>query len=300
MEKFASKVYGSQEGRHALHGLYRKYLAAVGVPLTERMAPTRFGLTHVVLYGNPAGRPVLMFGGMNALNPVIAAPFLRGLDMNRILLIVPDPTGSVGFSAEETAPVSGRETGEWVCQLMDALELSCVAVLGYSFGATTALQFCVSSVLRVERLLLVMPSGILRTPSSKLSKLRRLAGKNEQSLTDRLVARALVPLMPFPNDTLSGMTRMLLLHSRIKKEGRKPVRKSKLRKLNAPVCVVAEKSDVLFPGQKVAGRAKKIFPQLAEVRLLTTGAHYGLFREDTSEGVEECFAAMSAFLDGEL
>ncbi|MDR1330478.1 MAG: alpha/beta hydrolase [Tannerella sp.] len=299
MEKFASKVYRSREGRHLLHNLYRKRLTAVGVPVTERMVTTRFGHTHVVLYGNPAGRPVLMFYGKNAINPVVASPFLRGLDMKRILLIVPDPAGCVGFSTEEKAPASDREHGEWACQVMDALELPRAVVLGYSFGAMMALQLCVSSVLRVERLLLVTPSCILRTPASRVSRLTRLAGKDGQTLTDRLVAKTLAPLMPFPHDGLIEMTRMILLHSEIKKEGRTPVRKSKLKKLNAPVYVVAEESDCLFPGQKVIGRAKKIFPQLGGTRLLTTGSHYGFFRDEASESVEECFAAMSAFLTGD-
>ncbi|MDR0758215.1 MAG: alpha/beta hydrolase, partial [Tannerella sp.] len=195
----------SREDRHILHNLYRMRLMDIDVPVTERMVETRFGDTHVVLYGNPAGKPVLMFYGKNAINPLVASPFVRGLDMNRLRLIVPDPPGCVGFSAGTKSPLSDREHGEWAVQVMNRLELPCVAVLGYSFGAMMALQLCMVSLLRVERLLLVTPSCILRTPASRISKLMRPAGKDRQSLTDQAVRKMLAPVMPFPHDGLTEM-----------------------------------------------------------------------------------------------
>lgn len=295
-ETFASEVYKSQEGKHLLHNLYRKYLIAIDVPVTERVVETRFGDTHITLYGNPEGNPVLAFYGKNAINPLIMRPFIRGLDLNRIQLIVPDPIGCAGFSAEGKSILSDREHGEWGIQVMRALELSCVAVLGYSFGAMMALQLCMTSLLSIERLLLVTPSSILRTPSSRISKLIHLAKKDEQSLTDQLIGKALSPVMPFPNDDLTEMTRMILLHAKIKQEGKKPVRKSKFKKLKAPVYVVAEESDYLFPGRKLIKKAKEIFHQSNDSQLLSMGSHCGFFNDETAANLKESFDAMSAFL----
>ncbi|MDR1601314.1 MAG: alpha/beta hydrolase [Tannerella sp.] len=296
MKKF--KTCKSREGRNILHNLYRKYLAVIDVPVTEQMVETRFGDTHVALYGNPAGKPVLMFYGKNAINPLVASPFIRGLDMSRLRLIVPDPPGCIGFSAETKSPLSDREHGEWAVQVMDALELPCVAVLGYSFGAMMALQLCMLSLLRVERLLLVTPSCILRTPAPKISKLMRPAGKDRQSLTDQTVRKMLAPVMPFPHDGLTEMARMIMLHAKTGKEGTKPVRRSKLKKLNAPVYVVAEESDYLFPGRKLVKRANKIFPHIGSVHLLSTGSHCGLFYEENAGDLKNCFDSLSAFLAG--
>jgi pimeloyl-ACP methyl ester carboxylesterase len=292
-----SGIYKSQEGRHILHNLYRKYLMAINAPVTEQMVETRFGDTHITLYGNPSGKPVLVFYGKNALNPLIVSPFIHGLDMNRLRLIVPDPPGCIGFSAERKSPLSCREYGEWAAQVMDMLKLSCVSVLGYSFGAMIALQLCMSSLLRVERLLLFTPACILRTPSSKISKLMRPTGKkDEQSLTCQSVRKMLAPIMPFPHDSLTEMARTILLHAKIEKEGKKLVRKSSLKKLNAPVYIVAEESDYLFPGRKLIKRARKIFPQTGGSRLLSTGSHWGFFHEETTENMKECFDNMSEFL----
>jgi len=295
-ETFASEIYKSQEGRHLLHNMYRKYLIAIDVPVTERMVETRFGDTHITLYGNPAGNPVLAFYGKNAINPLIMRPFIRGLDMNRIQLIVPDPIGCVGFSAEGKTILSDREHGEWGIQVMNALELSHVAVLGYSFGAMTALQLCMTSLLSINRLLLVTPSSILRTPSSRILKLTHPAKKDKQLITDQLIRKTLLPVMPFSNDDLTEMTRMILLHAKIKKEGKKPVRKNKFKKLNAPVYVVAEESDYLFPGRKLIRKAKKIFHQPIDAQLLSMGSHYEFFNDEAAENLKEYFDAMSAFL----
>ncbi|MDR2119257.1 MAG: alpha/beta hydrolase [Tannerella sp.] len=292
-----SRLYKSREGRHILHNLYRANLLSIDVPVTERMVETRFGDTHVVLYGNPDGKPVLTFYGKNAINPLIVSPLIRGLDTTRLRLIVPDPPGCIGFSAERRAPLSDREYGEWAAQVMNGLKLSSVAVLGYSFGAMMALRLCTTSLLRAERLLLVTPSSVVRTSSSKIAKLMQPDCKNnERPLPEPAVRKMLAPVMPFHHDALTEMARTILLHAKIEKEGKKPVRKSKLKKFKAPVYIVAEESDYLFPGRKLIRRAKKIFPQLGGVRLLSTGSHWGLFREETTESLKECFDNMSNFL----
>ncbi|MDR1454247.1 MAG: alpha/beta hydrolase [Tannerella sp.] len=292
--KYESEVYRSREGRHLLHNLYRKLLAELNVPLAERMVKTDFGDTHVMLYGHPAGRPVLVFYGEYALNPLAVRPLVRGLDLNRFRLIVPDPVGQVGFSTEKRLSFSRAEYGEWACQVMDALELSAAPVLGCSFGAGIALQLCETSVLRIERLLLVMPSGLAGV--STLSGIIRLAREAQKKnvLTADGVKKALQSVWPFPPADVTDAIRMLMLHAKAENGTVNYFSRKSLRKLNAPVCVIAEKSDALFPGEAVIERAQKIIPYLKEFHLLSTGGgHCCLFAPDEQAG---CFTAMSDFI----
>jgi pimeloyl-ACP methyl ester carboxylesterase len=296
-QKYESEVYRSKEGRHILHNLYRKLLIALEVPMAERMVKTGFGDTHVMLYGHPAGLPVLVFYGEYALNPLAVRPLVRGLDLNRIRLIVPDPVGQVGFSDEKRLSFSREEYGEWACQVMDALELPSAPVLGYSFGAGLALQLCETSVLRVERLLLVMPSGLTRVSTFGTTQfVQQMQKKNVLTAED--VKKALQPVWPFlQEEEVTDAVRMLFLHAKAEKKAVKCFDRSSLRKLNAPVCVIAEKSDALFPGEAVIQRALKVIPYVQESHLLSTGgSHSCLFGPDTEGELTGCFDLMSDFI----
>jgi pimeloyl-ACP methyl ester carboxylesterase len=294
--KYESEVYRSREGRHILHNLYRKLLLEMDVPVAERMVKTGFGDTHVMLYGHPEGKPVPVFYGEYALNPLAVRPLVRGLDLNRIRLMVPDPVGQVGFSGEKRLSFARGEYGEWACQVMDALELPAAPAVGYSFGAGIALQLCETSVLRIERLLLVVPSGLTGVSISGMTGLIRKAQK-ENVLTEEEVKKALQPVLPFPQEEVTNAVRMLFLHARTEKEAVKCFKKKSLRKLNAPVCVIAEKSDRLFPGEAVIRQALKVIPYVKDSHLLSTGgSHCCLFSPDATEELAGCFDVMSDFL----
>jgi pimeloyl-ACP methyl ester carboxylesterase len=295
-KKYESEVYASKEGRHILHNLYRTCLIETACPVSEQMVETRFGDTHVTLYGHPEGIPVLVFYGEWAINPLAVRPLVNGLNPDKIRLIVPDPVGQAGFSAETRLSLSKNEYGEWACQVMDGLALPVVTVLGYSFGADIALQLCATSLLRVERLLLVLPSGFVNVPASRTARFVQLAKKGV-NVTDEDVKKALAPLLPFPQEELTETVRLLALHAKIEKRRLKRFKKKAFQKLNAPVYVIAEKSDELFPGEKVIKQARKIIPHIGGARLLDSGGgHYTLFNPEANEERTECFAAMSNFI----
>jgi pimeloyl-ACP methyl ester carboxylesterase len=264
-------------------------------PVSERMVETRFGDTHVMQYGHPEGKPVFVFYGECAINPLAIRPLAQGFDLDKIRLIVPDPVGQVGFSEEKRLSLLKNEYGEWACQVMDGLGLPDATVLGYSFGAGMALQLCATSVLRIERLLLVMPSGFTSVPESKVAGLVRPAFKKEDEVTDQGVKKALAPVLPFPQDELTEAVRMLSLHAKMETQRIKCFKRKELQKLKAPVYIVAEKSDYLFPGEEVIKQARKIIPHIGGTRLLSSGgSHCCLFRKDESQ--EACFTGMSDFI----
>jgi pimeloyl-ACP methyl ester carboxylesterase len=295
IKKYKSEIYRSIEGRHILHSLYRTHLIAANVPLTERMVETRFGDTHVVLYGNPRGTPVLFFAGENVLMPLAIRPFARGLDLEKILLIAPDLPGHIGFSTERKLSFAKGEYGEWACEVMDALDLHTTPVMGYSFGGSLALQLCKKSLLRVERLLLVLPSGIVSTPTSKINRLFFSTFKKPKEPTDDEIREALQPVLHFEQKDLVEAFKMIVTHSLVEKTGFDKLSRKDMLKFKSPVFVVGEKSDWLFPGDEIIKYVRKIFPNMDGTRLLTSGSHYGLFNEEDDD-LKECFEAMTNFI----
>ena len=291
METYKSELYPSIESRHILHCLYRKHLIAMNIPVREQMVETRFGDTHIVFYGNPQGIPVLVFFGENALNPLSVRPFAQGLDLEKIQLIAPDLPGQIGFSAERKLSFSKGEYGEWACQVMDALELQTVPVLGYSFGGSIALQLCKKSLLRVERLLLVLPAGIVHTSVSEINKIFLSAVKKQKEQTNEV----LQPGLSFEQNDATEAIKLIMIHSSVEMKGIDKLAKSAIYKFKSPVFVVGEKFDPLFPGEKVIKQARKIIPFVEGTRLLSLGSHFGLFIGENDE-LTECYKAMTDFI----
>lgn len=294
MKKNNTEVYKSAEGRRLLHNLYRKHLLALEVPLSEQMVETNFGDTHVMYYGSPTGVPVLCFYGEWGTNPLGMRPFIEGLDLKRIRLVVPDVPGGIGFSAERQLDASKGEYGQWAFQVMDTLGIRECSVLGYSSGANIALQLCKEAVLCVRRLLLVQPAGFTKGASSKIEKLMRMGDREEKQLTEEVLRRNLTPLLSFEHDDLMEMAKMIFLHAKIVKGDWKEHRKKDLHKFRAPVGLMADKSDCLFPGEEVMKHARKIIPFLEMSNLTNLGCHFGLFKND--EYTREVMASINDFL----
>ena len=296
MKGFKSELYRSVESRHILHNLYRKQMIATHVSLTERMVETGFGDTHVVFYGNPQGIPVLFFAGENVLMPLAIRPFTQGLDLEKILLIAPDLPGHIGFSTERKLSFAKNEYGAWACEVMNALDLPAAPVIGYSFGGSLALQLCKKSLLRVERLLLVLPAGIVNTPVSKMNRLFAPAAKKPKEPADDEIREALQPVLHFQQPALTDALKMIVTHSLVEKTGFDKLSRKDIHKYKSPVFVVGEKSDWLFPGNDVIKRACKIFPNMYGTRLLSLGSHCGLFNDEKEDDLKECFEAMTHFI----
>jgi poly(3-hydroxyoctanoate) depolymerase len=97
-----------------------------------------------------AGRPLLLITGIGA-NLDMWAPFAR-LIGNRELIAF-DPPGA-GLSQRPRFPLRMHALARVVSQLLDALELERVDVLGYSFGGALAQELARRAPNRVRRLVL--------------------------------------------------------------------------------------------------------------------------------------------------
>ena len=294
-ESYKSEIYRSIESRHILHNLYRTHLIAANVPLMEQMIETRFGDTHVVFYGNPRGVPILFFAGENVLTPLAIRPFTQKIDLEKLLLIAPDLPGHIGFSTEKKLSFQKGEYGEWACEVMDALDLHTAPVMGYSFGSSLALQLCQQSLLRVERLLLVQPAGIVHTPASKMNRLFSPTAKKPKEPTVDEISEALQPVLHFEHEELLEAFIMIVTHSLVEKTGFDKLSRKDIHKFKSPVFIVGEKSDWLFPGDEIIKYACEIFPRVDGTRLLSLGSHYGLFNGEDDD-LKECFEAMTNFM----
>lgn len=289
-------IYRSAGGRRLLHDLYRRHLAALDVSIAERMVETELGDTHVVAYGRPGAMPILCFPGEYFVNPLAMRPFVEGMDLLRMRLIVPDVPGAVGFSMGRRLSASKGEYGHWALQLMEALGMRGCRVMAWSMGAHIALQLCETSVLSVSRLMLVQPAGFASTSLARTDRLLggRIPDLDRLQVSDKAVRRAIEPALNFDSPELLEMARMIYLYLRPEPEEWKEAKRKIMQKFRAPVGIVASKSDCLYPGDEVVKQARRVLPFVEMSRVIDLGCHCGLFAD--SDAAREAIAVVSDFL----
>ena len=115
-----------------------------------------------------AGRPLLLITGIGA-NLDMWAPFARLVDDRELIAF--DPPGA-GLSQRPRHPLRMQGLAQVVRELLDALGLERVDVLGYSFGGALAQELARRAPNRVRRLVLCATApGLGGTPPRPLAAL---------------------------------------------------------------------------------------------------------------------------------
>lgn len=271
----------SSIGQRQLSALYRERLSSVPVPSREKTVDTWFGTTHIVLLGNPNGKPVFVLHDANAAYPFNLRAFCKHLDLEQLQFIVPVTIGDIGLSAETRLSASNVEYGMWASDVLDALGVDSIPVLGGSFGGDIALRLAMYAPARITRLMLFVPSGIQTANWAYMAKIGMPVISNKLSpMNDEKLQQTLLPWVPSPSESDLELAKLRLLHTKFKLDIPKNLSKYELRNLTAPVYIIADKDDRLFPGKAVLQRAPKLFENLVGTMLLFSEEQAGLFTNE--------------------
>lgn len=265
-------IYRSPAGRQALAEVYAKAVDQLGVNVDERDIETRHGSTHVLEAGPETGQPLLVFHGGNATNPMTLGWFTGLTDEYR--LISPDIIGQPGHSDETRVDPHGPEYGEWVVDILDAVGLERVPMIGTSYGSGIILRTAAVAPERIERAALVVPAGFGTGSLGPMLKvglpalLYRYLGFEwllERVLTEMVTDRDPDPVV---RDTIGASLRYVALaHEFPTATG------EELAGFTAPVAVFVAEDDPFFPPDPILARAQDRVPNLTKTEVLSSEKH---------------------------
>ena len=151
-------IYKTPAGREAVLRLYDAQLKKLGRPYADLYVDTSFGKTHLVETGNPSGPPLLIFHGGNsttAYNLLLCKFLLEDFHVFAV-----DIVGHPGKSAERSLSPRGYAYGKWAAEVIDGLGFSKIRCFGGSFGGGVLAKLMCVSPEKIERSVLVVPSGV--------------------------------------------------------------------------------------------------------------------------------------------
>lgn len=263
--------------------MYHRQLEKLQKPYKDIFVDTSFGKTHIVETGNLEGIPLMVFHGGNstsAYNLLICSFLLRDFHVYAVDII-----GHPGKSDEISLSHRGYSYGKWASEVIDGLGFEKVRCFGGSFGAgILAKMMCVAPE-KVEKALLIVPSGIsnalpLSSAKMMIPLLKYLKTKEEKYIVETALFMCISEKV-LDNDTIDILRNSFEC---IKTKVGMPsnVSKKLMKKCMAPTFVLASELDCLFPAKKVLKRAKDIIPNCSVYELKGRG-HIHLLTEVEKE-----------------
>lgn len=275
-------LYRSDHGRALVHAEYRSALDAWPVPHEEIRVPTCQGETFVLACG-PADAPavVLLHGG--ATN---SAMWTRNVQTwaRSFRLYAVDIIGEPGFSAPSRPRLSSDAYARWLDDVLSALRLSRVCLIGASLGGLLALDYAIRRPARVCALVLLAPAGIT---SVRLGYLFSVVPLFFMGAWGRRKALELVMGLP-PEERTPAAERFLksceliMSHHIIRTQPLPVYGDEALRKLTMPVLAVVGANDVVFDSNRIRRRLQTCVGGARLIWLETAG--HGLTDQTTAIG----------------
>ena len=252
-------VYKNEDSMKKMHEFYDKTLASLCVPYAEDYFDTSFGKTHCLLLGDKEKPRICTIHGGNGiatLNLKLFLPLLKDF-----CIIAPDVIGMPGKSAPYRNISSKKdEYGLWIEEVLDHYGEDRMSFVVSSYSSAMFLSFAKRCPEKVDRALLLNPSGI--SHGSVLP----------------MMGKMVVPFLKYylrPSEkTLDAVTETMggkddpdwkeffdLMMSSYKMEMKPPreYTREELARFKAPLLIIASEKDIFFPAGRVFKKAKEIF-----------------------------------------
>ncbi len=167
------RIYRTKKAQREIRSTYDQLLDEWGIDITQRDIPTRYGSTHVNVFGENTAPPVLLFHGVgddSALmwiyNAAPLAPYFR--------LYAVDTLGGPGKSIPGSGYTKAFDDALWIDDVLNGLELKDVNIAGVSHGGYLAQYYALVRPERVNKVLCMassVPTGVTGSPMKTMIKI---------------------------------------------------------------------------------------------------------------------------------
>lgn len=272
-------IYKTVDSKVAVLKLYNEQLKKLDCDFNDLFIDTSFGKTHLIETGNFNGTPLLVFHGGNSTTSYNLLLFRFLLKDFHIFAV--DIIGHPGKSAEISLSPYGYDYGKWASEVIYGLGFEKISCFGCSFGGGILAKLMCVAPEKIEKSVLVVPSGIKNAvPISSIKMMipliKYIVTKKEKYIKETAL------YMSITEENLDDDILDILKNSFecVKTKVGMPsnVKGKLINKCDAPTLIMASEHDCLFPAKNVLKRAKKILPSCVTYEMIGRG-HMHLLTE---------------------
>ena len=241
-------------------------------PPRHHDVPTTFGTTHVLQSGPVAGAPIVLLHAIAVSSPAWY-PDIAALSASHPVYAI-DTITDPGRSTQSAPVRNGEDFAAWLTEVLDALHLDGVHVVGLSYGGWLALNQAHRSPNGIASVTSVDPVGALgRAKTSFMIKIvpdSLLALAKSEKAIHRLMGRlnnGAVPGQPLLDLSVAGLRTFVA-----KQPFPKRMTDEELRRITVPTLLLLCARSPVNDAQRAAQRARRCIAEV-EVDVVADSGH---------------------------
>lgn len=260
-----TSIYKSPEGEQIIMELYDDLLKRWTVPYETLTIPTGHGDTFIIASGDKSAPPLILLHGAGTNSAIWGQDMAKYTRTYRVYAV--DLPGEPGKSSTNRLAWATPAYAEWLEDLLAALQIDQVTLVGISQGGWTALRFATLHPDRVANLVLMTPGGIV---PDKLSFI--LWAVLYLNLGKFGINKLIQMLYADPNlpPEVSDLTAKFMTNFKGRRGVLPIFTDDELRGLTMPVLLLMGTQDAMRDGDKIAARMQQFIPRL-KVRMIPGG-----------------------------
>lgn len=255
---------------------YRAWLAKWSLQPEERVVDTKSARTHLLVWGPVDAPPLVVLhgAGSSALAWDLQA---EAFGRNRRVYAL-DVPGHYGLSVSAKPMKKMADLTTWMDEVLDALQLSRVDMLGHSFGGQVALYYALHAPARLNRLLLMAPGALHPLRSAYLFR-AMLTVFGTRWITENLMrylgARVNDHHEPYETRLQHVIDDGMIVgrhFGMLEMPWPTTLRDEELRALSVPTLLIIGEQEVIYDAHKAMARATALIPKL-QTALIPNAGH---------------------------
>ncbi|WBX71094.1 alpha/beta fold hydrolase [Tenacibaculum retecalamus] len=267
-----SSLYKSIKGKIAVLNLYNEKLRSLNIKHQYKEVVTSYGKTNLIVVGENTNPPMLIVHGSNGCAPISLETY-KGLESSFQIFAI-DVLAQPNKSAETKLSMKNDDYGKWMHEVIDALHLKNVSLAGFSFGGLVILKTLAFKQENIKEVFLTAPAYIVNgNPLKALFKVFIPMKRYMKTKKEKYVQRFLKELFTEQDNFAIQFLSEVFLHFTMDFTPVPVISTKAAQVITTPITLFAAKNDLMFPGEKMIKRAKKIFPSLKKVILLEQSKH---------------------------
>jgi len=267
-----NRLFKSEEGKAEILSLYDKKLEQLDIEYESRYVNTRFGSTHVLVTGSKENPPLVIVHGSNGCAPIAIESYPNLSE--KFCVYAVDVMAQPNKTDECHLNIKDNSYGLWFIDVLEKLGLNEVILTGFSLGGLVILKSLLVDETRIKSVFLASPAFIVNgNPILALFKMFLPMKKFMKSKDMKFVEQFLAELFSDRDEFAVQYISKILLHFKLDFTPIPTISSKEAASIETPIYLFSAKLDLLFPGEKMIKRAKKIFPSLNNTHLFETSKH---------------------------
>ena len=265
-----SIIFHNKHSRHVMLEAYERFRKDTPQAQSHHVS-TRFGDTHLLVAGSLDAPPLIVLHGAMVNSALAIREGHSLLDKFRVYAL--DIIGQSVKSADVRLRMDNTDYGDWLQDVLDALKLPQAHIYGVSFGGFVARKLAELAPERIDRLVLLVPGGIVSSPIGKGISRIGIPLALYKIFNSQAALKCLVQAQfTTPDAAMLDYFGAALKHYNMDLRVPPLAVPESLKAFHRPTLVCGAADDIIVPGLALLRRVPEIFPH-ATLELLANWKH---------------------------